>query len=98
MRVLFVVAVVWAAAAAVAQQTAVLTFDQPGTAGICGYRQMWDTPVVTAEDGVTEMPEGGFADRRLIAPWAPAKRKNGELPGGLVMDAIHRSLLVRFPG
>ncbi|OPZ86866.1 MAG: hypothetical protein BWY76_00749 [bacterium ADurb.Bin429] len=98
MRVLLVLAVIGTVAAALAQQTVMLTFDQPQTAGICGYRQMWDTPVVTAEDGVTVVPEGGFTDRRLVAPWAPAKRKNGELPGGLVMDAIHRGLLVRFPG
>ncbi|MHB9130985.1 MAG: hypothetical protein ACYDBB_07835 [Armatimonadota bacterium] len=81
-----------------AQQPVTLTFDQPQTAGICGYRTMWDTPVVTGENGVTEVPEGGFKDRRLIAPWSPAKRKNGTLAGGLVFDAIHRSLLVRFPG
>jgi hypothetical protein len=87
-----------AAAFTAAPKTVTLTFDQPQTAGICGYRTMWDTPVVTAENGVTEMPEGGFKDRRLVAPWSPAKRQNGVLPGGLVIDAIHRSLLVRFPG
>ena len=74
-----------------------LTLDTPQTAGMCGYRTMWDTPVLTAENGVTEVPEGGFKDRRLVAPWSPGKRDGGTKPGGLVMDAIHRSLLVRFP-
>jgi hypothetical protein len=96
MRVLFFCFLASFALAAFGQNTITLTFDQPQTAGICGYRQMWDTPVVTAEHGAVEVPEGGFKDRRLIAPWAPAKRKGQ--PGGLVMDAIHRSLLVRFPG
>jgi hypothetical protein len=45
-------------------QPLVLTFDQPQTAGINGFRKWWDTPQ----------------------------------PGALVFDAVHRGLLVRFPG
>ena len=47
-----------------AAEPVTLTFDQPQTAGISGFRAKWDTP----------------------------------LPGALVFDAVHRSLLVRFPG
>lgn len=47
-----------------AQQPVTLTFDQPQTAGISGFRKWWDIPQ----------------------------------PGALVFDAVHRSLLVRFPG
>jgi len=89
---LLLVLPVWAA------EPVTLTFDAPQTAGMCGYRTMWDTPVLTAENGVTLVPEDGFKDRRLVAPWSPSKRDGGAKPGGLVMDAIHRSLLVRFPG
>lgn len=75
-----------------------LTFTHPQMAGISGFRAMWDTPVVLAEDGTTEMRDRGEYGKGLLAMWDPAKRQNGALPGAPVFDAVHRSLLVRFPG
>jgi hypothetical protein len=74
----------------------VLTFDVPQTAGISGFRAMWDVPVVTAADGKTELVDKGHFGKAVSAVWSPAKRKDA--PGALVFDAVHRSLLVRFPG
>jgi hypothetical protein len=75
-----------------------LTFDQPQTAGISGFRAMWDMPVVTATDGVRVIRDSEIKDRGGAAPWAPSVREDGGRPGALAFDAIHRSLLVRFPG
>ncbi len=97
-RALIMALAAGALASAAAAPATELVFDQPQTAGICGYRPMWDTPVITAENGVTEVQDDQIKDRRLTAPWSPLKRSTGTQPGGLVFDAIHRSLLVRFPG
>jgi len=82
---------------ALAQQAVTLTFDQPQTAGISGFRAFWDSPVVTAEDGVLVNTDLIYNGSHPMALWNPAKRTNGAKPGGLVFDAVHRSLLVRFP-
>jgi len=82
-----------------------LTFDKPQAAGISGFRVMWDAPVVL-EYATTELGEGGAVEivdkgncgKGPSAVWNPAKRDNGKKPGALVFDAVHRSLLVRFPG
>ena len=76
---------------------AILTLDQPQMAGISGFRAMWDTPVVLAEDGATNFIARGTFGSSPSAIWSPAKREGGTKPGGLVFDAVHRSLLVRFP-
>jgi hypothetical protein len=55
-----------------AAEPVVLTFDQPETAGISGFRKWWD------------VPQSGSAHALST--------------NGLVFDAVHRSLLVRFPG
>ncbi len=76
----------------------VLTFDQPQLAGISGFRTFWDTPVVLAEDGpvvTTEHSPGGTGPN---AVWALEQRNGGAKPGAIVFDAVHRSVLVRFPG
>ena len=86
-----------------AQQPVTLTFDQPQAAGISGFRAFWDTPVVLGANGPLDTvvePVGGGAGY-LAGPcalWTPAKRANGAKPGALVFDAVHRSLLLRFPG
>ena len=75
-----------------------LVFDQPQLAGISGFRAFWDTPVVLAEDGLvveTKRTPGGTGPN---AVWAPEKRDGGAKPGAIVFDAVHRSVLVRFPG
>jgi hypothetical protein len=83
-------------------QSVPLTFEQPQTAGISGFRNMWDTPIVLEEGGPTEVvdkPRG----KAPSAQWFPEdKKRQGPnatlLPGALAFDAVHRSLLVRFPG
>ncbi len=82
-----------------------LTFNKAQTSGISGFREMWDMPVVLeemtselAEGGVTEIVDKGKSGKGPSAVWNPAKRNNGTRPGALVFDAVHRSLLVRFPG
>ncbi|MCL1856712.1 MAG: hypothetical protein FWF84_03605 [Kiritimatiellaeota bacterium] len=77
------------------------------TAGMCGYREMWDVPIVTAEDGFRRVGEPSIlTDRGQVAPFAETspftrtvrRTQEGEvLPAALAFDAIHRSLLVRFP-
>jgi hypothetical protein len=76
----------------------VLRFDAPETAGISGFRAMWDTPVVLSEDGVTAITDDKVKDKWPTAVWRPEKRDKGAKSGALAFDAIHRSLLVRFPG
>jgi len=75
-----------------------LAFDQPQLAGISGFRAFWDTPIVLSEDGPvveTQHNPGGTGPN---AVWAPARRDGGSKPGAIVFDAVHRSVLVRFPG
>jgi hypothetical protein len=81
-----------------AAETVTLQIEEAETAGICGFRALWDTPVVTAADGVRKVTDKKITDRGGAAPWNPEAREEGELPGALAFDAIHRSLLVRFPG
>lgn len=75
----------------------VLVIDQAETAGISGFRAMWDTPIVLAPDGTTEMVDTGQFGAAVSAIWSTEKRKQAE-PGALAFDGVHRSLLVRFPG
>lgn len=75
-----------------------LHLDQPQLAGISGFRAFWDTPIVLAGDGLvvetTRRPGGtGFN-----AVWSVEQREQGKQPGAIVFDAVHRSLLARFPG
>jgi len=70
---------------------AMMTIDQPQTAGISGFRAFWDTPVVLSADGKTEMGDAGDYGKAPNAAWS------NETPGALAFDAVHRSMLVRFP-
>jgi len=76
----------------------VMVFDEPQVAGISGFREFWDTPVVLNEDGLVAQTEHNPGGTGPNAIWSPAKRDGGEKPGAMVFDAVHRSLLVRFPG
>jgi len=71
--------------------------DQAETAGISGFRAMWDTPVVTAPEGVRVVHDRVVKDRGGTAPWAPKFRDDGAKPGAIAFDALRRFLLVRFP-
>lgn len=75
-----------------------LILDQPQLAGISGFRAFWNTPVVLVGDGLvveTKHTPGGTGTN---AVWAPEQRDGGAKPGAIVFDAVHRSVLVRFPG
>jgi hypothetical protein len=66
------------------------------TAGISGFRSMWDQPVVTSADGAVRLVDKGNFGKAESAVWMDAKARAGR-PGALVFDAVHRSLLIRFP-
>jgi len=93
-----------------ADQAMTLTFDAAETAGICGMRPFWDRPVVLREDGIKEKVARRPNTTTYRAVWARELRWHEERqfwtaddttpdrqPGALVFDAVHRSLLVRFP-
>ncbi len=74
------------------------TFDRPQLAGISGFRAFRDTSVLIAENGLvaeTKHSPGGAGPN---AVWLLAKRDGGLKTGAIVFDAVHRSVLVRFPG
>ena len=61
-------------------------------AGLSGFRAHWDQPIPVAADGARLQKDGVVKDRGQTAVW------DGVKPGPLAFDAVHRSLLVRFPG
>ena len=69
-----------------------LVFDQPQYAGLSGFRAHWNKTIPVAEDGAREQRDGVVKDRGRTAVW------DGVKPGPLAFDAVHRHLLVRFPG
>lgn len=75
-----------------------LRFRDPELAGISGFRRYWDLPVVLSGDGVVEIVDHGEFGAAPSAVWDPDQRDNGSMPGALVVDALHRRALVRFPG
>ncbi len=81
-----------AALATAGARAETLTFDQPQCAGMSGFRAHWDLPIPVAEDGARIVKDAVIKDRGGSAVWG------GETPGPLAFDAVHRSLLVRFPG
>ena len=81
-----------------AAETVTLDIEQAETAGICGFRHLWDKPVITADDGLRRVMDKKITTRGGAAPWNPEAREDGTEPAALAFDAIHRSLLVRFPG
>ncbi|OPZ24716.1 MAG: hypothetical protein BWZ02_02793 [Lentisphaerae bacterium ADurb.BinA184] len=90
-RALAVAATLSAAAALAAGEPARLDLDQPQCAGISGFRAFWDRPVMLAEDGASQVVDRGSFGKGPSAVWS------SDAPGALVFDAVHRSLLVRFP-
>ncbi|NQT89253.1 hypothetical protein HQ560_20970, partial [bacterium] len=69
-----------------------LVFDQPQCAGMSGFRAHWDKPIPVAENGARVVVDAKVKDRGQTALW------DGSKPGPLAFDAVHRNLLVRFPG
>ena len=69
----------------------VLLFEQAMCAGISGFRAHWDLPMPVSETGERLLKDAVLKDRGQTAVW------DGIKPGPLAFDAVHRSLLVRFP-
>ena len=87
-----------AATVASAAEPVTLTFDQAQTAGISGLRRMWDQPIVLDETGLTPEVVKHIFGTGPSARWLPDAQGKPQSRGALVFDAVHRSLLVRFPG
>jgi hypothetical protein len=99
---LFIGLALLAAGPAAAAEPVTLKLDQPQTAGMCGYRLMWDQPVMTGPDGLRVIAEPldkeyAIRDRGGVAPWATPTLAATNKPAALAFDALHRTLLVRFP-
>ncbi|HWB01094.1 MAG TPA: hypothetical protein VG713_21530, partial [Pirellulales bacterium] len=88
------VAIVLAARRAAADDT--LVIERPMLAGISGFRERWDRPIVLSERGATENADRGGSGKGVRAVWSFAKIGAGRT-GAIVFDALHRSLLIRFP-
>lgn len=74
-----------------------ITITNPETAGISMFRPEWDTPIPLAEDGPRSHSFDGAKDRpNGQAAWWSADKLNGK-PGAIAIDALNRSVLVRFP-
>lgn len=86
-----VVAVLMLVLGSAAAAAETLTFDAPECAGMSGLRAHWDRPITVAEDGARKQVDAVVKDRGQTAIW------DGDKPGPLAFDAVHRSLLVRFP-
>lgn len=68
----FLTGIIFAVTALAAAET--LPLEQPMTAGICGYRRMWDQPVMTGPEGLRVLVEPldkdyAIKDRGGVAPW-----------------------------
>lgn len=81
-----------AAAGPVAGATETLVLDEYEAAGISGFRKDWDRPIPLRHDGLTTVLDRGNFGKGAIAVW-----DDPDKPGALACDAVHRSLLVRFP-
>jgi hypothetical protein len=68
-----------------------LVIEGPEWAGMSGFRAHWDAPIPLAADADRLQVDSVVKDRGQTAVW------NAEQPAALSFDALHRSLLVRFP-
>jgi len=75
-----------------AGETVRLVFTEAESAGISGFREFWNQPLPLDENGPAEMVSHGLYGSAPSAVW------NAERPGAMVFDALHRQMLVRFPG
>ncbi len=73
-----------------------LRVDSPELAGISGFRVMWDTPVVLSGDAAVERENVQNTGEGPRLDW-PAAAESGR-PAAAGFDAVHRSMLIRFPG
>jgi|694.fasta_scaffold63198_2 hypothetical protein len=70
----------------------ILTIESPECAGMSGFRAHWDMAIPVTENGTRMVKDSVVKDRGQTAVW------DGVNPGPLAFDAVHRNLLVRFPG
>lgn len=80
-----------------------LEFDSPDLAGMSGLRAHWDKPIPVSEEANVFSPDQGAGGTRVQKDAVVKERGqtavwDGEKPGPLAFDAVHRNLLVRFPG
>ncbi len=69
-----------------------LEFSTPECAGLSGFRAHWDSAIPVSTTGARIIKDSVVKDRGQTAVW------DGVNPGPLAFDAVHRNLLVRFPG
>jgi hypothetical protein len=81
-----------AAPGPVAGATETLVLDAYEAAGISGFRKDWDRPIPLRHDGLKKVSDRGNFGKGEIAVW-----DDPDQPGALACDAVHRSLVVRFP-
>ena len=74
-----------------------VVLDHAETAGISGFRALWDMPIVLDESGPVEFKDSVIKDRHGTADWSLKAREGGAKPGAMVFDALQRMMLVRFP-
>jgi hypothetical protein len=70
-----------------------LVIEGAECAGISGFRADWNRPIPLAADGATIMNDKGSSGKGPVAVWNDPTNS-----GAIACDAVHRSLLVRFPG
>ena len=75
-----------------AQSQDTLEFSTPECAGLSGFRAHWDAAIPVSPTGARISKDAAIKDRGETAVW------DGVNPGPLAFDAVHRNLLVRFPG
>lgn len=69
-----------------------LEFSTPECAGLSGFRAHWDSAIPVSPTGARISKDSLVKDRGQTAVW------DGVSPGPLAFDAVHRNLMVRFPG
>ena len=69
--------------------------DRPELAGISGFRAMWDRPVVLSSAAEPERRNLQNTGEGPVIDWRAAAEAGR--PGVAGFDAVHRSLLIRFP-
>ena len=75
--------------------TETITIESFEAAGISGFRADWNRPIPLAENGAMSPPKNNLVPFGAgpVANWSHPTD-----PGALAFDAVHRSMLLRFPG
>jgi hypothetical protein len=75
--------------------TETITIESFEAAGISGFSADWNRPIPLAENGAMSPPKSNLVPFGAgpVANWSHPTN-----PGALAFDAVHRSMLLRFPG